>query len=215
MRIGPWLVIRGLIFGNLIVILLTSVLSANASTPALEIQASAGQAVSVVEDSAPPAAPQEAQPVVEQSPAENAPQPVGCQVSPAFPESVRQWCGVISRMAQAEGVPADLIAAVIWQESGGDPGAISRSGAIGLMQVMPRDGHAASFACVNGPCFSGRPHSDQLRDPEFNVEYGTQMLARLFERHGNLRDALKAYGPMDRGYTYADRVLALFHQYGQ
>jgi soluble lytic murein transglycosylase-like protein len=54
-----------------------------------------------------------------------------------------------------------------------------------------------------------------LRDPEFNVEYGTQMLARLFERHGNLRDALRAYGPMDRGYSYADKVLALYRQYGQ
>lgn len=207
MRIGPWLVIRGLIFGNLIVILLTSVLSANASTPALEANASAGQPASVVEASV--------QPAVKQSPAENVPVSGACQVSPAFPERVRQWCGVITRMAQAEGLPADLIAAVIWQESGGDPQAISRSGAVGLMQVMPRDGTAASFTCVNGPCFSGRPHSDQLRDPEFNVEYGTQMLARLFERHGNLRDALKAYGPLDRGYTYADKVLALYRQYGQ
>jgi soluble lytic murein transglycosylase-like protein len=204
MRIGPRLVIRGLIFGNLIVILLTSALSANASTPEPAAQASLQAA-----------APQEAQAVVEQSPAENAPAPGGCQVSPAFPERVRQWCGVITRMAQAEGLPANLIAAVIWQESGGDPQAISRSGAVGLMQVMPRDGKAASFACVNGPCFSGRPHSDQLRDPEFNIEYGTQMLARLIERYGNLRDALKAYGPMDRGYTYADKVLALYRQYGE
>jgi soluble lytic murein transglycosylase-like protein len=215
MRIGPWLVIRGLIFGNLIVILLTSALSANASTPALEAQASLPQAASIVDASVQPAAPQDAQTVAEQSSVENAPVSGDCKVSPAFPESVRQWCGVITRVAQGEGLPADLIAAVIWQESGGDPQAISRSGAVGLMQVMPRDGTASSFTCVNGPCFSSRPHSDQLRDPEFNVEYGTQMLARLFERHGNLRDALKAYGPMDRGYTYADKVLALYHQYGQ
>ena len=207
MRISPWLVIRGLIFGNLIVILLTSALSANASSPILEAQASAGQASSIREKSA--------QPAVEQSPAENASGPVDCQVSSSFPAGVRQWCGVITRMAQEQGLPADLIAAVIWQESGGDPQAISRSGAVGLMQVMPRDGKASSFTCVNGPCFSSRPHSDQLRDPEFNVEYGTQMLAKLFERHGNLREALKAYGPMDRGYTYADKVLALYRQYGQ
>ncbi len=204
MRFGPWLVIRGLIFGNLIVILLTSVLSANASTPDVVVQAIPQEA-----------APQEVQPALEQSPAENSLPAESCQVSAAFPESVRQWCSIITRMAQEQGLPADLIAAVIWQESGGDPQAISRSGAIGLMQVMPRNGTAASFACVNGPCFSSRPHSDQLYDPEFNVQYGTQMLAKLFERHGNLRDALKAYGPMDRGYTYADKVLALFHQYGQ
>jgi soluble lytic murein transglycosylase-like protein len=204
MRIGPWLVIRGLILGNLVVILLTSALSANASSPPPSAQASLQVA-----------APQTTQPAVEQSPAENIPEPGACQVSPDFPESVRQWCSIITRMAQEQGLPADLIAAVIWQESGGDPQAISRSGAVGLMQVMPRDGKAASFTCVNGPCFSSRPHSDQLREPEFNVQYGTQMLARLFERHGSLRDALKAYGPLDRGYSYADRVLALYHQYGE
>jgi soluble lytic murein transglycosylase-like protein len=208
MRLGPWLVIRGLIFGNLIVILLTSVLSANASSPSPTVQAGA-----------PPAAQQEAQPavqpVVQQSKTETPLNSDACGVSPAFPESVRQWCSIITRMSDEQGLPPDLIAAVIWQESGGDPQAVSHSGAVGLMQVMPRDGIASSFSCVNGPCFSGRPHSDQLRNPEFNVQYGTQMLARMFERHGNLRDALKAYGPMDRGYSYADRVLGLYRQYGE
>jgi soluble lytic murein transglycosylase-like protein len=196
MRIGPWLVIRGLIFGNLIVILLTSALSANASTPAAPVRP-------------------EAPPAAEQGQADNPQTAEACAVSSAFPESVRQWCSIITRTSQDQGLSPDLVAAVIWQESGGDPQAVSRSGAVGLMQVMPRDGVAASFQCVNGPCFSGRPPSDQLRDPEFNVQYGTRMLARLFERHGDLREALKAYGPMDRGYSYADRVLGIYRQYGE
>jgi len=204
MRLGPWLVVRGLIFGNMIVILLTSVLSANASSPSPMVQAGA-----------PLAARQEALHVIQQSKVDKPLAREACDVSSAFPESVRQWCSIITRMAQDQGLPPDLIAAVIWQESGGDPQAVSHSGAVGLMQVMPRDGTASSFTCVNGPCFSGRPHSDQLRDPEFNVQYGASMLARLFERHGNLRDALKAYGPMDGGYSYADRVLELYRQYGQ
>ena len=196
MRLGPWLVIRGLIFGNLIVILLTSVLSANASVPA---------AIEVVE----------AAPAVEQTLSES-PQAAGeCAVSTDFPESIRQWCEIITRNAGGYGLPADLVAALIWQESGGNTQAYSHSGAVGLMQVMPRDGIAATFTCANGPCFASRPPSDQLRDPEYNVAYGTRMLAELLERHGNLRDALKAYGPMDRGYAYADKVLALYRQYGQ
>ena len=85
-------------------------------------------------------------------------------VSQAFPQSVLQWCSLITRYAGEQGLPADLVAAVIWQESGGDAQAISRSGAVGLMQVMPRDGVAASFMCLNGPCFSNRPSSQQLRD---------------------------------------------------
>ena len=200
MRLGPWLVIRGLIFGNLIVVLLTSVLSANAST----LVASG---------------PIEALPAVEQAMIESvieSPQAAGgCTISTEFPESIRQWCEIITRNASGSGLPADLVAALIWQESGGDPQAYSHSGAVGLMQVMPSDGIAASFNCANGPCFSSRPSSDQLLDPEFNVQYGTRMLARLLERHGNLREALKAYGPMDRGYYYADKVLALYQNYGQ
>lgn len=196
MRLGPWLVIRGLILGNVIVVLLTSALSANASSP---------NPSSVID----------AIPVAEQTVAESTVSTEGCLVSQEFPESVRQWCSLITRYAGEHGLPADLVAAVIWQESGGKPQAISRSGAVGLMQIMPRDGIAATFMCVNGPCFSGRPSSDQLRDPEFNVQYGTRMLARLLKRNGSLREALKAYGPMDRGYSYADRVLSLYRQYGQ
>jgi hypothetical protein len=37
----------------------------------------------------------------------------------------------------------------------------------------------------------------------------------LFSRFGNMRDALKSYGPMDVGYSYADKVLAIENRYGQ
>ena len=81
------------------------------------------------------------------------------------------------------------------------------------MQVMPRDGISASFMCKNGPCFANRPTIAELSDPEFNVKYGTRLLAGLVNRKGNLREALKAYGPMDVGYTYADKVLSLYQRY--
>ena len=137
-----------------------------------------------------------------------------CRVSQAYPEKVLRWCKLITRYAAKHDLPPDLIAALIWQESGGSPTAYSRSGAVGLMQIMPRDGIAASFKCPNGPCFSKRPTIDELRDPEFNIKFGTRMLAGLFKRQGNLRDALKSYGPMDSGYYYADKVLAIYEHYG-
>ncbi|MDI6694028.1 MAG: transglycosylase SLT domain-containing protein [Anaerolineales bacterium] len=136
-----------------------------------------------------------------------------CRVSSLFPEKVTRWCGLITFYAQKHGLPPDLVAALIWLESGGDENAYSRSGAVGLMQVMPRDGLAASFMCVNGPCFSDRPSSEELMNPEFNIAYGTRMLAGLLRRHGNLREALKSYGPMNSGYSYADKVLGLFERY--
>ena len=39
------------------------------------------------------------------------------------------------------------------------------------------------------------------------------MLAGLIAKYGNLRDALKSYGPMDMGYGYSDIVLGLYERY--
>jgi soluble lytic murein transglycosylase-like protein len=83
------------------------------------------------------------------------------------------------------------------------------------MQVMPSDGPSASFMCANGPCFSDRPTIQELNDPEFNISYGTRMLAGLMRKTGDVREALRSYGPMDAGYTYADKVLGLFQRYGK
>jgi len=137
-----------------------------------------------------------------------------CQVSSHFPANVLRWCGLITQHASMKKLSPDLIAAVILQESGGSPQAYSHSGAVGLMQVMPRDGLAASFHCKNGPCFANRPTIKQLEDPAFNIAYGTEMLSNLVARNGNIRDALKSYGPMDVGYSYADKVLAHYQRLG-
>jgi hypothetical protein len=100
-----------------------------------------------------------------------------CKVSRKFPDRVYKWCDLITRFADQHNLPPDLIAAVIWQESGGNPQSFSRSGAVGLMQVMPSDGLAAQFQCANGPCFANRPKTKQLKDPEFNIKYGVRICA--------------------------------------
>jgi len=137
-----------------------------------------------------------------------------CEVSDLFPKKVLRWCNLISYYARNQNLDPDLVAALVWLESGGNEVAYSRSGAVGLMQVMPKDGLAASFMCINGPCFSDRPSIEELQNPEFNIKYGTRMLARLLNKHGDVREALKSYGPMNVGYYYADKVLGLFNQYG-
>ena len=137
----------------------------------------------------------------------------GCSLGAKFPDSVRQWCGLIEKYAQEQSLDANLIAAVIYQESGGNPQAYSGSGAVGLMQVMPRDGLAAGFMCGGRPCFSSRPGMSELYDPEFNISYGTRMLSNLNNKYGSIRDALMAYGPANVGYYYADIVLGLYESY--
>ncbi len=139
--------------------------------------------------------------------------PDGCALSDRYAASVLQWCGLIEQYAAENSLEAGLVAALITQESGGDPQAYSHSGAVGLMQVMPSDGLAASFMCVSGPCFSDRPSTQELLDPEYNIAYGTKMLSGLINKYGNLRDALKYYGPINVGYYYADLVLGIFNSH--
>jgi hypothetical protein len=136
-----------------------------------------------------------------------------CQVNNTYPKDILQWCGQITRHAVKNNLDPDLIAALIWQESGGNPSAYSKSGAVGLMQIMPRDGLAASFQCINGPCFANRPTIRDLEKPNFNIKFGTGMLAGLLQKYGDMREALKYYGPMGVGYYYADKVIAIFNNY--
>lgn len=147
------------------------------------------------------------------NPAENSHNLRSCQVSSQYPEKILRWCDIITHYAEKRNLDPDLLAALILQESGGNPHAYSHSGAVGLMQVMPRDGIAASFMCKNGPCFSNRPTIDELQDPEFNISYGSKMLSGLVKSKGGLREALKSYGPMDVGYSYSDKVLAIYKRY--
>lgn len=133
-----------------------------------------------------------------------------CTQEEWYPEGIAAWCRIIEENAFEFGVDPLLIAAVMKVESGGQPEVVSHSGAVGLMQVMPSDGIAAGFQCINGPCFTGRPTTTELMEPAFNVMYGTRLLSGLIERTGNIRDALKSYGPADVGYWYADLVLQLY-----
>lgn len=203
------LLVRSVLGAALLMLLLLSCMATQLTLPpaAADSQPAAQAEALQTEPADTPAAEQaaEAQPAVNQE----------CAVSGRFPQAILQWCGLITHYAQKRGLHPDLVAALIWQESGGKPQAYSKSGAVGLMQVMPRDGLAAAFRCANGPCFADRPSTHELQDPEFNINYGTRMLASLVRRHGNLRDGLKSYGPMDVGYYYADKVLGLFKQYGQ
>jgi soluble lytic murein transglycosylase-like protein len=142
-------------------------------------------------------------------------QPSGkCTIGTRYPQSIQRWCPLIITSAGQSGLPAALIAAVMLQESGGDPAAYSASGAVGLLQVMPRDGMAANFNCAAGPCFASRPTITELLAPGYNLNYGARLLASLVARAGgDQRMALKAYGPMDVGFTYADKVLAIYERY--
>jgi soluble lytic murein transglycosylase-like protein len=88
--------------------------------------------------------------------------------------------GIIREAAKRYRVDAPLIRSVIQAESAFDPFAISRAGAMGLMQLMPDI--AAAFGV-------GHPF-----DPRENIMAGTRLLRELLDQHhGNVPLAVASY----------------------
>jgi soluble lytic murein transglycosylase len=86
-----------------------------------------------------------------------------------------------------------LLAAVIYQESKFDAAARSRSGAIGLMQLLPDT--AKGIALRTG---GTRFRVSDLYDPEINVRYGAWYLRHLLDKYDDERLALAAYNAGQR-----------------
>jgi len=100
------------------------------------------------------------------------------ELSPIFRPEVQHWAGSIIRWAAEAGLDPNLAAVVMQIESCGDPRALSRSGAIGLFQVMPFHFLA----------------TDEPYDPDTNAARGLAYLARsLAAAGGDARLALAGY----------------------
>jgi soluble lytic murein transglycosylase-like protein len=100
----------------------------------------------------------------------------------------------IEQAARESTVHPALVRAVIVVESGFNPRAISRKGALGLMQLMPAT--ARRYGAFNA------------LDPEQNIRAGTRYLADLLERFdSNVELALAAYNAgEDAVQRYGGRV---------
>jgi soluble lytic murein transglycosylase-like protein len=96
---------------------------------------------------------------------------------------------LVQSTAARHGVDANLVRAVIETESGGNPSAVSRKGAVGLMQLMPTT--ALELGVKN------------MYSAAENLEAGVRYLHTLLDRYnGDLDRALAAYnagaGAVDR-----------------
>ena len=89
---------------------------------------------------------------------------------------------IIERWARRYGVSPDMVAAVLECESSGRVRAVSESGALGLMQLMPKTaGAMAKELGLKEP--SGR----DLFDPGLNIRLGSYYLSKLWKRFGGER----------------------------
>ena len=86
---------------------------------------------------------------------------------------------LIEQAARRHDLDADLLMALIRQESGFNTLAVSRTGARGLMQLMPRTAKRYGVARVH--------------DPGENIAAGSAYLSDLLDRFGRLDLALAAY----------------------
>ena len=124
-----------------------------------------------------------------------------------------EYDDAITRAAGAAKVRPELVRAVIVVESGFNPRAISRRGAIGLMQLLPST--ARRYGAFNA------------FDPEQNILAGAQYLADLITRFGGDKldlvlaaynageAAVEKYGrripPYKETRAYVPNVLKMYH----
>lgn len=100
---------------------------------------------------------------------------------------------IVREAAQRHQVDPALVKAVISTESGWNPYAVSRKGAMGLMQLVPAT--AERFGV-------GNPY-----DPAQNVEGGTMYLKSLLDRYnGDLTKTLAAYNAGERAVDQSNGV---------
>lgn len=102
----------------------------------------------------------------------------------ALSAAVHPYAGHVAAAARRFGIPEAWIWAVMRVESGGNSRAVSRAGAIGLMQIMP-----ATWADLRARYGLGADPFD-VRD---NIMAGAAYLRAMHDRYGNASAMLAAY----------------------
>ncbi|MDL2218685.1 lytic transglycosylase domain-containing protein [Christensenellaceae bacterium OttesenSCG-928-M15] len=107
---------------------------------------------------------------------------------------------LISKYSSEYAIDPYLVAAVIHCESSNRETVVSRSGAIGLMQVMPETGE-----WIAGKLKIESFDPEALKDPGTNIRFGCWYLCFLLERYdGNIPNAVAAY---NAGHGNVDKWL--------
>jgi soluble lytic murein transglycosylase len=127
--------------------------------------------------------------------------------------SSKQYDHLIRKASEKHGIAFSLLKALIKVESDFNPRAVSRSGALGLMQIMPENVAALN---IKDPF-----------DPSQNIMGGARYLGQLLQRFkGQLPLALAAYNagptvveryrrvpPIKETEDYVQRVMRYYYSY--
>lgn len=110
-----------------------------------------------------------------------------------------QYDAIFQAAGQEWNVDPMLLKAMAAQESGGRPGAVSKAGALGVMQIMPETARSLGVTDPTDPVqsiYGGAKYMSQALDAEKSPE------AALLYYHGG-PGWRQAYGPESQGYVPA------------
>ncbi|MEC7984699.1 MAG: lytic transglycosylase domain-containing protein [Myxococcota bacterium] len=141
----------------------------------------------------------------------NGPPPKKSAVSSKNFPLLNVWDDYLLESSVTHGVPFALLKAICVAESGMNPGVVSKAGAIGLMQLMPK---TAQYLKVDP------------WDPQQNVDGGANYIRKQIDRFQNYELALAAYNagpgnvkkyngipPFKETQVYVRRVMDIYQHF--
>ncbi len=97
--------------------------------------------------------------------------------NPTVPvQRAMQWMPITQKAGAAWGIDPKFLTAIIAVESGGNPTVVSKSGAVGLMQLKPSTSGLDVYRRMG---WSGQPSVSELKNPERNISMGAAYFSIL------------------------------------
>ncbi|SHF23626.1 Transglycosylase SLT domain-containing protein [Marinitoga hydrogenitolerans DSM 16785] len=100
-----------------------------------------------------------------------------------FLERAKQYIPLINNVKSKYGIPRPFILSIIQKESSFLPNSRSRSGALGLMQLIPRYGATEAYIYLFKRKPNPRALINELYNPEKNILYGTTYIYLLHTKY--------------------------------
>jgi len=136
------------------------------------------------------------------------------KTSSEYRAASNRYAPLVQKAAREHSIDQALLQAMIATESGFDPRAVSRKGAVGLMQLMPETARRYGVRNPYDPADNIRGGAKYLRDlmRKFNNDLSLTLAA-----YNAGEDAIVQYGnripPYRETLDYVPRVLTLYREY--